>query len=539
MADQKAKKPGKSKINPFQFFDKLGFFRSTGKTMLGIQLAGGILRIVEVDKSTNPPRFVNFSSIDPLMDNVAEAADQIMGLMHEKEMFARAVHATVYEQGTELRQVSLPILGKNEMGAVVRRELKKIVPDASPKDLAFAYWYDKNAKKGRKADVLIGVIPQESSKKIINLMEQCELDTELITSVPMSLIAAQRAMGQKFTDTITASIHLERDRSYLVIANRGNWVFSREFQTILVKEEQKPEEQPLAAKRRFVSARFLADQDRLLIEVNRSLLYFKQRFRGEGVSKAVLSGEAFNLEEVAEVFQSNLGIEASIFSPMAAFNTTLLGDRAGKLARIFPSLALPVGASLQTLKEAKLNFVPLSYINRYKERARRVILTAASVVFVIALSTGYLLVRNSRVELENMLAEHQNQKQIAELTETLDDIAQVNAQRNLAETRKKFLDRFTTERGAIKEIMVALSYYIPQEMTLNEVHVDQNLEYQTQIVGQILGIGAAETDDTFRRFYLDVKNCGIFTQVTEPDLSTGYENGQYFLTFEINGKLAG
>ncbi|MFH1069227.1 MAG: hypothetical protein V1794_06345 [Candidatus Glassbacteria bacterium] len=542
MADKKvaARKGAGSRISPAYFLSRMGLFHRTGKNVIGIQLAGDTLRIIEIDRSTNPARIVNFSAIDPLMENVAEAADQIIGLMHEKGMTGRVVHATVYEQGTDLRQVSLPILAKNEMEAVVRRELKKIVPEASPKDIAFAFWHDKSAKKGRKADVLIGVIPQESSKRIISLMEQCNLDTELITSVPMSLIAAQKAMGEKFTSAVTASVHLERDRSYLVIANQANWVFSREFQSVLVKEEHKSDEtQPLEARRRFVSARYLADQERLLIEVNRSLLYFKQRFRGEGVSKAVLSGEAFNLEEVAKAFQANLGIEGAIFSPVAAFDASLLGDRADKLARIYPSLALPLGAALQTVREAKLNFVPFSYINRYKERAHRLILTAASVVFIIALATGYLLIRNSRKELEAMLAENQEEKEIAELTKTLNNIAEVTTQRKLAETRGNFLDSYGGKKSSIDKLLVGLSYYIPDNVVLYMVDVDRSNQSAAQIAGQVRGLSVAESDETFRKFYIDLKQSGLFETVEEPAMSSRSEEGGYVLAFKIDGKLKG
>ena len=162
----------KNKFSPGQILEQLGLYRNTGKSVIGIQLAGDIFRIVEIDRGVNPPRIVNFSAIDPLMENTGEAADQVLGLMYEKEMTGRLVHATVYDQGTELRQVSLPVLAKNERRALVRREVKKIVPDASPGEINFDYWFERSVKKGRKTDVLVGVIFRESSQRIIKLMEQ-------------------------------------------------------------------------------------------------------------------------------------------------------------------------------------------------------------------------------------------------------------------------------------------------------------------------------------------------------------------------------
>ncbi|MBW7995309.1 MAG: hypothetical protein FVQ81_01810 [Candidatus Glassbacteria bacterium] len=529
---------GKKKFSPASVLEQLGLYRRTGKLVIGIQLAGDIFRIVEIDRSGSTPRIMNFSAIDPLMDDTAEAADQVVGLMCEKEMTARIAHATVYDQGTELRQINLPVLAKNEMNGLVRRELKKIVPDASPGDVAFDYWYERSVKKGRKTDVLVGVIYRESSQRIIKLMEHCGLDTELITTVPMSLIASMGLMGEKYAGAITAAVHLERDRSYLVIANKGMWVFSREFQTVLNKEEQQQEQsQPLTAKRKFASARYMADQDKLLTEVNRSLLYFKQRFRGEGVTSAVLSGEAFNLEEMAEAFEQNLGIEGVIFSPMEAFDTTHMGDRAAKLGRIFPSLCLPVGAAMQSLRDGKLNFVPEAYINRYRERAQKVITIAAAVILLIVLSVGYLMIRGSRVELEELLAQNNEEKVIAEMTAKLDDIAVVTTQRNLAEKRRAFLAGFELGQGSTDELLIALSHILPPEITLQRLAVKGDTVRVAEIYGQVDGLGIADSDSTFNTFYGKLTASGLFLEVAEPEISSSNEGGRYVLRFKVNCEL--
>ncbi len=536
--DTTAKRGAKSLFSPANLLDKLGFFRGAGKNVIGVQIAADMLRVLEVDKGVDPPRIVNFSAIDPLIEDVHEAADQILGLMEEKGIGGRNVHVTVCEKGTELRQVTLPILGKNEMQAIVRRELKKIVPGATPKDIAFDLWYDKSARKGRKSDVLIGVIPRESLKRIITLMEQAGLDTQLITSVPLALISARGVMGEQYLKKITAMIHLERDRSYLVIANRGNWMFSREFQSVLAKEEPKEEaKMPLEASRRFASERYIADQDRLLIEVNRSLLYFKQRFRGEGVSFAVLSGEAFNLGDLVKSFESNLGIQAALFSPISALQTDHLGDRASKLGRIFPSLALPLGAAMQNLRDAKVNFVPPDYINRHKARARRFILIAAAVVSLILMTTGYVMVRNIRLERETMLAQENQIQVIADLTRKLDDLAKVTAQRQLARTRKEFLARFTAEHNTVADLLIVLSHYVPENVILFGLKVDRENENTTEIIGQVKGNGIAESDAFFNTFFNRLTSSGFFSEVAEPFLSNRREGEIYILEFKIDCKL--
>ena len=59
------------------------------------------------------------------MNNVNEATDQILGLLHEKDIGAKIAYGLVFEAGVEHRRVSLPILKRKEMEALVRREVKK------------------------------------------------------------------------------------------------------------------------------------------------------------------------------------------------------------------------------------------------------------------------------------------------------------------------------------------------------------------------------------------------------------------------------
>ena len=161
---------------------------------------------------------------------------------------------------------------------------------------------------------------------------------------------------------------------------------------------------------------------------------------------------------------------------------------------------------------------------------------AAAVVLVL-LTTGYLMVRNTRLELERSLAQEDREQVIATLTGKLDHLAEVTAQRQLAKTRKDFLEHFTTEHGIIKNLLVALSHYVPDNMTLYNLNLDHDNGNLTEIIGQIEGAGIADSDQTFNIFYNRLKSSGLFDEVSDPDLSTRLENGAYILSFKIDCKL--
>ncbi len=520
---------------------KLGSLRSGRRSIIGMQVTSTILRMIEIDKSVSPPRVVNFSSIDPLMENITEAADQIRGLMHEKGITARVVNTLVCDKGVEHRLIALPVLGRGEMQGMVRREVKKVVPEAKPSDITFDFWRDKNVKKStRKSDVLIGVVPRESPEKIIALMEAVELETQVISTVPLALIAAMKLMVGQVEDKVVSMIHLERHRSHLVIANRGNWVFSREFPTVLAKEEpEEPEDLKLDARRKFASARYMVDQDRLLTEVNRSFLYFKQRFRGEGVSLSILSGEAVNLDKISVEFTKNLGIAAEIFSPVSGLQYQDLGERAGKLERIFPSLSLPLGAAMQSVREARLNFVPASYISRRKNRLRKVLMTAVSVALLTVITAGYVMLRGSSNEAERLYKRKVRENMVTQLNKNLERISLVTNERSLAEARKKFLGKFTGQKGPEQQLLVALSGLVPDDVVLYRVWLDKSNGNHAEIVGKVEGRADSNPDAAFNKFYQGLQNSGLFSGMEEAQTEiTRDKSGVAQLSFQVDCLLS-
>ena len=162
---------------------------------------------------------------------------------------------------------------------------------------------------------------------------------------------------------------------------------------------------------------------------------------------------------------------------------------------------------------------------------------AASVVLVIVLAAGYLLIRNSRVELEEMLAQNSQEKVLAEMNDKLDDIALVATQRKLADTRREFLKRFQLEGGPVDEMLLALSHLVPEQMTIFRMVVSEDTTRTAEIYGRVQCQGFAANDSTFNVFYLNLLDSGLFLKVAEPEISARVEEGINTLNFRLSCQL--
>ena len=156
---------------------------------------------------------------------------------------------------------------------------------------------------------------------------------------------------------------------------------------------------------------------------------------------------------------------------------------------------------------------------------------------MIVMTVGYVLVRNSRVELEQLIAQNEDQKVVTQLTEKMNDIAEISAQRELAKTRLAFLQRLNKGNSRIEMLFRALSKYIPDNAVLMSLALDHANADSTEIVGQVTALNIAESDKSFAGFYNQLKNSGLFAKISEPDISTRTENGNYLVIFVLNSKL--
>lgn len=88
--------------------------------------------------------------------------------------------------------------------------------------------------------------------------------------------------------------------------------------------------------------------DTLSLEVRRSLAYYTSKYRGEGVTKIVLTGGGSLLKGVAGFFEEDLGIPVVYGNPMS--NIYYIGDKdAAEVSKVMPFLGVAVGLSLRQM----------------------------------------------------------------------------------------------------------------------------------------------------------------------------------------------
>jgi type IV pilus assembly protein PilM len=86
----------------------------------------------------------------------------------------------------------------------------------------------------------------------------------------------------------------------------------------------------------------------LSLEVRRSLAYYTSKYRGEGVTKILLTGGGSLLKGISRFFEEDLGIPVAYGNPMS--NIYYIGNReAAEVSKTIPFLGIALGLSLRQI----------------------------------------------------------------------------------------------------------------------------------------------------------------------------------------------
>jgi hypothetical protein len=248
-----------------------------------------------------------------------------------------------------------------------------------------------------RQEVLTVFTPEFEIRRLIFLLIEAGISPARVTSVPLAL-AALHPEDQK--DTLAGFLHCEPDRCLIGISDGGKLRFAREFTLELPRraaESQEPVEyrtidfgveNPSAASPVPSDEEALAE--RLVTDLTRSLLYFRQLSRGGAITKLYWSGDPPS-PETTKLIGARLKLE---ISPHPAEKVVEYGEGLPGSASGF---GVPIGLALAGQIPEQVNLLPEGYLRRKKRRKSYVaaaVVLAAFLVANVALFAGLQNARN-------------------------------------------------------------------------------------------------------------------------------------------------
>lgn len=483
-------------------------FKSPTST-IGIDLRDDSIKIVEMDTGVKIPRILNFRSARLSAEDRDERAIQIKSFIEENGFHGRQTNIAFPSSSVLHKTIMLPRMSRREMKAVIKREAKKEASSMTGEIVHDSLLLGSVVEKGiEKNYILLVIASKDEVNDTISFWRDTGLEPQLLTTVSLALLGSLKITPGQWEKEITAFLYLGQQKAFIIISDCGNLEFSRDF--ILEKSPREPSDMDLP-NHEYV--------DRAIVEMNRSLLYYKHQFRGKTVQKIILSGEVDDGGSIKEALSEGLdqAIEVDDFLPAENLDLTHLGTNQKAFVEQLPSLAISLGLCMKDVKKTKINLMPAEVVERQKIFIQKSIFYASAAMILVALLLGYVYLFMSVKNNQRILIRQQVYwREIAPMVTTL---TQVERDRKVYQSRLFILENFRGSDVMWQNVLKSLSLMVPDEMLFHLFQArKRGGDYRIDIKGEVVSESAASAQVIFNQFYDDLKHASFFKTINPPSI---------------------
>ncbi len=391
-------------------------------------------------------------------------------------------------------------------------------------------------------EVLAVFTPEFEIRRLVFILVEAGITPVRIVSVPLALAALHPA---EETSSFAGFLHCDATHCVLGISDGGKLRLAREFTVevparaaaaetpddrILGTPGESPEAKPPSADEE-------AAAERLVTELTRSLLYFRQLSRGSSISRIYWSGEP-PAGAVVKLISQRLKLEIAPH-PAETASAFVEGFPGGAAA-----FAVPVGLAASGLEAERVNLLPAEYLLRKKRRGNLAAVAVVSAAFLAANAGLYMGLRNAADRYRDVLS--------GLAVSTHRNIGMAEGFARWVALRKTVEDAAAGERALAtpfarwRELFASLGAAAPKEMTFLSLSVDRAAEgYRGELRGKARGKDPFEAQDRINGFLAAVRRQGIASdarylpvEVRPVAEGPGYEQ-EFLLVFRLGRNEGG
>jgi type IV pilus assembly protein PilM len=283
--------------------------------------------------------------------------------------------------------IRVPKLSGKELGQAVRWSCKKDIPFPVESTIIEHQILEKKEKKSDgKLDVLVVAAHENLISKHLDLLNGAHITPTKVSTVPVALLNLFKMLVKKEADKCYAIIDIGAKSSHIVFINQGQLQFTREIATaggeftealsgvvfiegteITISKSRAdqikrqygfPDEKSEGRTKEGIPLKEISVMmrpilERLVNEIQRTIDFYREKFRVDHLEKVFLTGGGALLENLAPNLSGKLNLEVEILSPFQIISTKKILN-SEQLEKIGPRFAVAVGLALDRKKEFNL-----------------------------------------------------------------------------------------------------------------------------------------------------------------------------------------
>ncbi|MHB1011348.1 MAG: hypothetical protein ACYC37_00355 [Desulfobacteria bacterium] len=373
--------------------------------MLAIEISPRVIRAVEYTPGGRPVRIHRAAVTERPGGEPAAVGQFLLGFLEQNGFTAKNAVVGYLGPVIEHRIFAIPPVTGKTREELLRGKIAQETATSVAELRVTGEVVGKVVEQGYERDeVMTLYIPEFEIRRLVFLLVEAGLTPVRVVSVPLALAGLHPADA---ADELCGFLHVEPSRCVISVSSGGKLRFSREFGLELPGPAAEVAAAELDYKNIDLGEGTDAAQpaplsgeevyaERLVTELTRSLLYFRQISRGGSITRFYWSGDPPG-EASRRLISERLKFEiaphpaagASVFDGEGAFDAAMFG--------------VPVGMAAEEWGAERVNLLPAEYLQRKERRGSYIAVAVILAVFLLANAGLYLGLRNAEKRYRDVL----------------------------------------------------------------------------------------------------------------------------------------
>ncbi|MBP2674046.1 MAG: Type pilus assembly protein PilM [Deltaproteobacteria bacterium] len=428
--------------------------------MLAIEFSPKVIRVVEFQPGDPPVRISRAAAAERPGGEPAAVGQFLREFLARNGFTAKEALVSYLGPVIEHRIYAIPPVTGTTREELLRGKIAQESPVAVAELRVTGEVIGKLAEKGfERHEVMTLFTPEFEIRRLVYILIEAGLTPERVITVPVALAGLHPADA---ADELCGFLHLEPTRCVICVSGAGKLRFAREFAL---------KAQDLAGAAPGIPAQGIAGPgggeppssgeavlaERLVMELTRSLLYFRQISQGGSISRLYWSGDPPS-EETRRLISERLkfDIGAHPAEKVAVFEAGAKRDPG-----VF---GVPIGMAATGWGPDRVNLLPVKFLQRKERRGSYIALAVILLAFLGADAGLYKGLRNASNRYREVLASFDEVTRSMSLSpeETARWMELSSALGDAARGEKAYAHSFTRW----KSLFAALGAAVPPDMRL-------------------------------------------------------------------------
>jgi Tfp pilus assembly PilM family ATPase len=372
--------------------------------MLAIEISPRVIRAVEYTPGERPVRIHHAAVTERPGGEPASVGQFLRGFLERNGFTAKSVVVSYLGPVIEHRIFAIPPVTGKTREELLRGKIAQESATSVAELRVTGEVIGKVVEQGYERDeVMTLYVPEFEIRRLVFLLVEAGLTPVRVVSVPLALAGLHPADA---ADELCGFLHVEPSRCVISVSGAGMLRFSREFALQLPGRAAEVAEEPDYKNIDFGGAEVAGRPatpsgeemyaERLVTELTRSLLYFRQISRGGSITRLYWSGDPPG-EAARRLISERLKFE--IAAHPAAVVSVFDGEGAFDAA----TFGVPVGMAAEEWGADRVNLLPAEYLQRKERRGSYIAVAVILAAFLLANAGLYMGLRNAEKRYRDVL----------------------------------------------------------------------------------------------------------------------------------------